>query len=257
MDYQASTYGDLWAEVYDEVHHELSDPAHVDPIVDVLVELAGTGRALELGIGTGRIALPLANRGVEVHGIDFSKAMVEKLHQKPGGCRNPGRPRGLQRRSSRRQVLAHLRSVQHILWSTDSRKPQVRCFQNVARHLANRGVFLIEAFVPDATRFNRGQNVSAQSVEIDRCRLSIERHNPVHQIVDSCHLILSKDDVRLMPIKLRYAWPAELDLMARIAGMRLRHRWSNWPAVRLQPPAPDTSRHTNYITTCDPSRAVP
>ena len=92
MDYQASTYGDLWAEVYDEVHHELSDPAHVDPIVDVLVELAGTGRALELGIGTARIALPLANRGVEVHGIDFSKAMVEKAPPKAGGVQKSRSP---------------------------------------------------------------------------------------------------------------------------------------------------------------------
>ena len=227
MDYQASTYGDLWAEVYDEVHHELSDPAHVDPIVDVLVELAGTGRALELGIGTGRIALPLANRGVEVHGIDFSKAMVEKLHQKPGGAEIP-----VALGDFSDVAVEGKYSLIFVVFNTFfgllTQEAQVRCFQNVARHLANRGVFLIEAFVPDATRFNRGQNVSAQSVEIDRCRLSIERHNPVHQIVDSCHLILSKDDVRLMPIKLRYAWPAELDLMARIAGMRLRHRWSNW-----------------------------
>ena len=209
------------------MHPELSDPAHVDPIVDVLVELAATGRALELGIGTGRIALPLANRGVEVHGIDFSKATVEKLHQKPGGAEIPVAPGDFSD-----VAVEGKYSLIFVVFNTFfgllTQEAQVRCFQNVARHLANRGVFLIEAFVPDATRFNRGQNVSAQSVEIDRCRLSIERHKPVHQIVDSCHLILSKDAVRLMPIKLRYTWPAELDLMARIAGMRLRHRWSNW-----------------------------
>ena len=178
------------------MHPELSDPAHVDPIVDVLVELAATGRALELGIGTGRIALPLANRGVEVHGIDFSKATVEKLHQKPGGAEIPVAPGDFSD-----VAVEGKYSLIFVVFNTFfgllTQEAQVRCFQNVARHLANRGVFLREAFVPDATRFNRGQNVSAQSVEIDRCRLSIEHHNPVYQIVDSCHLILSKDDVRV------------------------------------------------------------
>ena len=227
MEDQASNYGDLWAEIYDEVHHELSDRAHVDPVVDVLVELAGGGRALELGIGTGRIALPLASRGVEVHGVDISRAMVEKLRQKPGGAGIP-----VVRGDFSDVAVEGEYSLIFVVFNTFfgllTQAAQARCFQNVAGHLANRGAFLIEAFVPDPTRFTRGQNISAQSVETDRCSISIERHDPVHQIVDSCKLFLSKDDVRLVPVKLRYAWPAELDLMARLAGMRLRHRWSDW-----------------------------
>lgn len=227
MGFESSIYGDRWAEIYDDVHHELSDPAHVDPIVDVLAELAGGGRALELGIGTGRIALPLASRGVEVHGIDVSRAMVGKLRQKPGGAGIP-------------VVLGDFSDVGvegeysliFVVFNTFfgllTQDAQVRCFQNVARHLAKKGVFLIEAFVPDPTRFNRGQNISVQSVDTDRCRIGLERHDPVRQIVNSYHLILSADEVKLMPVKVRYVWPAELDLMARLAGMRLRHRWSDW-----------------------------
>lgn len=227
MDSESSIYGDRWAEIYDEVHHELSDPAHVDPIVDVLVELTGGGRALELGIGTGRIALPLASRGVEVYGIDASRAMVEQLRKMPGGAAIP-------------VVLGDFSDVGvegeyslifvvfNTFFGLFTQDAQVRCFQNVARHLVNKGVFLIEAFVPDPTRFDRGQNISAQSVDTDRCRIGVERHDPVHQIVNSCHLFLSADELKLMPVKVRYAWPAELDLMARLAGMRLRHRWSDW-----------------------------
>jgi len=227
MDLESSIYGDRWAEIYDEVHRELSDPAHVDPIVDGLEELASGGRALELGIGTGRIALPLANRGVEVHGIDASRAMVKKLREKPGGAGIPvviGDFSDVGVEGEYSLIFVVFNTFFGLL----TQEAQVRCFQNVARHLANRGVFLIEAFVPDPTRFDRGQNISAQSVDTDRCRIGVERHDSVHQIVNSCHLILSKDEVRLMPVKVRYAWPAELDLMARLAGMRRRHRWSDW-----------------------------
>ena len=123
LDHQPSTHADLWADIYDEVHLELSDPAHVDPVVDVLAELAGPGPALELGIGTGRIALPLAKRGIEVHGIDFSKAMIDKLRQKPGGEGIPVTLGYFSNLEVEGKYSLIFRGVQHILCSADRRIP--------------------------------------------------------------------------------------------------------------------------------------
>ncbi|MCE2528180.1 MAG: class I SAM-dependent methyltransferase [Actinomycetia bacterium] len=218
LDHQSSTHADQWADIYDEVHLELSDPAHVDPVVDVLVELAGAGPALELGIGTGRIALPLASRGIEVHGIDFSEAMIDKLRLKPGG---EGIPVTLSDFSDlevegRYSLIFAVFNTFFVLLTEES---QARCFRNVARHLARGGVFLIEAFVPHPTRFTREENVSAMSVETDRYLLSTECHDPKRQVIDSRIFIPGEDKTRSMPIRIRYAWPAD---------MQLRHRWSNW-----------------------------
>ncbi len=105
---------------------------------------------------------------------------------------------------------------------------QVRCFRNVAEHLDRDGVFLIEVFVPDPGRFDRGQRTDAISVEVDRVDLSVARHDPVAQRVASQHVVFSEEGTRLYPVQVRYAWPSELDLMARLAGLRLRHRWSDW-----------------------------
>lgn len=227
FDHQSSTHADLWADIYDKVHRELSDPAHVDPIIDVLAELAGAGPALELGIGTGRIALPLVKRGIEVHGIDFSEGMIDKLRQKPGGAEIPvtlGDFSDLEVEEKYSLIFA----VFNTFFALLTEESQARCFRNVARHLARGGVFLIEAFVPHPTRFSRRQNVSAESVETDRYLLSTERHDLERQIIDSRLFIPGEEEKRSLPIKIRYAWPADLDLMAGLAGMRIRQRWSNW-----------------------------
>ena len=196
-------------------------------MVDVLANLAGCGRrALELGIGTGRIALPLAARGVEVHGIDASAAMVEKMGRKPGGDRIP-------------VTLCDFADVEvdgrysliYVVFNTFfallSQEAQVRCFVNVARRLSDGGTFLIEAFAPDLTRFERGQNIQAGIVETDRVSIHLSRHDAVAQTVATSHMYIAEGGVRLYPVKLRYAWPSELDLMARLAGMRLRSRWGD------------------------------
>ncbi len=240
--FEESTYGDRIAEVYDEIHGSLGSPERVDPVVDVLASLAGGGRALELGIGTGRVALPLAARGVEVHGIDASAAMVEKLLQKPGGDRIPVTLGDF----ADVDVAGH-HSLVYVVFNTFfallNQEAQVRCFGNVARRLSDGGVFLIEAFSPDLTRFVRGQNIQAGLVETDRVSIDLSRHDPVEQTVASSHVYITEREVRLYPVKLRYAWPSELDLMARLAGMRLRSRWSDWQGN------PFTASSANHVST--------
>ncbi len=220
--YDASTYGQRIADVYDDVH-----PDHDDAMIATLAELAGGGRALELGIGTGRIALPLAARGLAVQGIDASPAMVDRLRAKPGGAAIAVTIGDFAEVSAEGPF-----SLVYVVFNTFfgllSQEDQVRCFGNVARRLTEAGVFVIEAFVPDLTRFVRGQVVNASRVENDAVLLDVSRHDPVAQRVVSQQVVLTEGGVRLFPVQIRYAWPAELDLMARLAGLRLRHRWAGW-----------------------------
>ncbi len=236
--YGPSTYGDRIAGFYDELHQHLFD---VDQTVATLAELCAGGRALELAIGTGRVALPLAARGIEVHGIDASEAMVAKLRAKPGGRLIPVTIGDFA------EVPAEGKSsLIFVLFNTifclNSQDDQVRCFQNVSRHLATGGLFVVEAFVPDLTRFARGQNTQTSRVEIDRVVLETSRHDPVKQQVVSQHVIITEAGTRLYPIQIRYAWPSELDLMARLAGLRLRDRWSDWKRT------PFTAASTNHVS---------
>jgi SAM-dependent methyltransferase len=234
-DYEISTYGERIADIYDEWH------AHLDPsdAVATLAELAGGGRALELAIGTGRIALPLAERGVEVHGIDVSEAMVAKLREKPGGERIPV-TMGDFADVGVDGVFSLIFVAFNTFFGLLTQSDQVRCFENVAAHLADDGVFALEAFVPDPSRFDRRQRVSALEVELDRVVVDAARHDPVTQQVSSQHVILTESGTRLQPVRIRYAWPAELDLMARLAGLRLRDRWAGWSR---EPFTADSTQH--------------
>ena len=228
-DYTTATYGDKIAEVYDEMYPMR---ANVAPTVDALASLAGDGAALELGIGTGRIAIPLAQRGIEVHGIDASEAIVAKMRAKPGGDAIPVTICDFSDfnlkddNGNRKFNLAYV--VFNTLFQATSQEAQVRCFQSVAAHLADDGVFLVEAFVPDPTRFTRNQNISAGRVESDLVSIDISRHDPVNQLVHSQHLFFTESGVKLYPVQVRYSWHSELDLMAQLAGMRLRERWGDW-----------------------------
>ena len=228
-DYTAATYGDKIAEVYDQMYPMR---ANVAPAVDALTKLAGNGAALELGIGTGRIALPLAERGIEVHGIDASEAIVAQMRAKPGGAAIPVTITDFSDFSlkdshgDRKFSLVYV--VFNTLFQATSQQAQVRCFRSVAAHLADGGVFLVEAFVPDPTRFTRNQNISAGRVESDLVSIDISHHDPVNQFVRSQHVFLTESGIELYPVQVRYSWPSELDLMAQLAGMRLRERWSNW-----------------------------
>ena len=223
----AATYGDRFAEIYDEVHAHLSTPEVLDPMVDVLADLAGDGCALELGIGTGRVALPLARRGVEVHGLDASTEMVAKLREKPDGAGIPVTIGDFERVDAE-GPYSLIYVVFNTFFSLPSQEVQVNCFRSVAEHLTDDGAFLIEAFVPDPARFDRGQRVSTGIVENDFVSLDLDRHDSTTQTVRSSHLYITPEGVEMYPVDIRYAWPAELDLMARIAGLRLRSRWSDW-----------------------------
>jgi SAM-dependent methyltransferase len=221
-EYQKETYGEHIAGIFDELYSGY-DPA----AVETLARLAGKGPALELGIGTGRIALPLAKQEVDLAGIDASPAMVEKLRAKSGGEKIPATIGDFADVPVEGQF-----SLIFIVFNTFfmllTQEAQVRCFDNVARHLVPGGAFLIEAFVPDVTRFTRGQNLQVSHVSEDGLGIEAAEHDPVTQRVVAHHVMLTEAGVRLYPEQIRYAWPSELDLMARLAGLRLRSRWSDW-----------------------------
>lgn len=239
MGYDPASYGDRMAEVYDEW---LGIPGDTGDEVAFLAKLAGTGPALELGIGTGRVALPLARAGVEVHGIDASEAMVEKLRAKPGGESLPVSIGDFADVGVEGDF-----SLVYVVFNTFfgllSQEEQVRCFANVARRLREGGAFVVEAFVPDPARFDCGQTTRTQHVEMGRIVLECSRHDPVGQRVDSQSVVISEGETRLYPGgRIRYAWPSELDLMARIAGLRLRERWGGWRR------GPFTAASTSHVS---------
>jgi SAM-dependent methyltransferase len=223
-DYDASTYGDRMAEVYDEW---FAVPSDTEETVGFLADLAGPGPVLELGIGTGRIALPLAQKGYEVHGIDASETMVRKLRSKAGGEDIPVTI-GNFAEVDIEGAFSLVYVVFNTLFALLSQEDQARCFSNVARRLREGGVFVIEAFVPDMTRWDREQRVEAKHVETDSVVLGAARHDPVEQRITSNHLLVSATGIKMYPVRLRYAWPSELNLMARLAGLRLRERWGGW-----------------------------
>ncbi|MEX2238031.1 MAG: class I SAM-dependent methyltransferase [Dehalococcoidia bacterium] len=230
-----STSFDPVAEFYDQSSADMFADAVVTPTVDLLAELAGSGRALELGIGTGRIALPLAARGVAVSGIDASQAMVAKLREKPGSSEIPVAIGDYSTASVEGSFsLAYL--VFNGLWNLRTQEKQVACFQNVAGHLEAGGYFLIELFVPDLQQISPGNNIKA--FRADSHGMSFDVYDVVSQRLTSMHYEFGGRGVRSFASDGRYAWPAEIDLMARLAGMRLRDRWAGWK----QEPFTDTSR---------------
>jgi SAM-dependent methyltransferase len=219
----AMSFGQDAAEIYDDAPR--GDEAAA---VAFLEHLAGDGPALELAIGTGRIALPLAARGIRVDGVDISPAMVAKLREKPGGARvsvTIGDFADVPVPGTYRLVYVVFNTLFNLLTQDE----QVRCFENVAAHLADDGSFVVEAFVPTSlTRLRDDQYVDAEAIGVDEVWLDVGRHDPVAQRLDESHVRLTGDGVRLFPIVTRYAWPSELDLMARIAGLRLKDRWAGW-----------------------------
>jgi Methyltransferase domain len=223
--YGPETYGERIAGLYDELFHP---PTSTEDTVEFLAGLAGGGPVLELAIGTGRIALPLAAKGIEVHGVDASEAMVAKLRAKPGGEAIPVTigdfaDVGVE---GRYRVIA---IVFNTLWALLTQEEQVRCVRNVAEHLTEDGTFVTEMYVPDPSRFDRGQRVDVRNIESRRVVLDASRHDREHQRVSAQLIVLEDGDwVSLFPVELRYIWPSELDLMAELAGLRLRERWGGW-----------------------------
>ena len=229
--YDVSTYGEHIADVYD---HWPRLPTDTERAVEFLAAVAGRGPILELGIGTGRLALPLAQRGFAVHGIDASPAMVGRLRAKPGGDRIT-----IVMGDFADMAVAGQFSLIFVAFNTFfgvlTQEDQIRCFRGIAEHLTDDGVFVIEAFVPDLTRFTHGQRVGVTDVKTDAVCLETSIHDPVAQRVRSQQVVITEHGVRMYPVHVRYSWPSELDLMARLAGLRLRERWSSWSRESFGP----------------------
>ena len=224
---------------YDESAAEMFDPALVDPVIDLLVEIAGSGRALELGIGTGRIALPLAQRGVPVHGIELSKAMVARLRAKPGG-----EDIGVTIGDFATTTVDRTFSVAYLVFSTilnlTTQAAQVACFRNVAAHLEPGGCFVIEVGVPALQRLPPGETIRA--FHVSETRWGFDEYDVAIQGLTSHHLEIVDGRVERLSVPFRYVWPSELDLMAQLAGMRLRERWSGW---KREPFTSDSRKHVS------------
>jgi SAM-dependent methyltransferase len=222
---------------YDESDASMFDPAVVDPAVDFLAQLAGGGRALELAIGTGRIALPLAARGVEVHGIELSEAMVARLRAKPGGAQIPVTIGDFtSARANGTFALAYL--VYNTIQNVTTQEGQVACFRNVAEHLDPGGCFVIEVEVPSLRRIPRGERFRVFAAADDHW--GIDEVDVETQAAFSHHFELIDGRWEFSSMPFRYVWPAELDLMAAMAGMRLRERWGGW---RREPFTADSTDH--------------
>ena len=199
-----------------------------DAAVAFLSGLAGRGPALELGIGTGRIALPLAAHGIRVDGIDISPAMIDQLRAKPGGDNiavTVGDLADVSVSGTYRLIFVVWNTLLNLLTQED----QIRCFDNVAAHLSSDGCFVVEALVPAFLyRLRNDQYVDAEAIQVDQVRLDVLRHDAAKQMIAESHVSLSPAGIHLNPVVQRYAWPSELDLMARMAGLRLKERWSTW-----------------------------
>jgi SAM-dependent methyltransferase len=218
----------------------LFDPAVVDPAVDFLVARAGAGPVLELGIGTGRIALPLSRRGVQVHGIELSPPVVEQLRSKPG-AEAIGVTVGdfATLRVNKKFSLAYL--VRNTIMNLATQDEQVDCFANVAAHLAPGGCFVMEVMVPELRRLPPGETVHA--FDVTPAHLGFEEYDDlVTQHSWSHHYWMVDGTVETFSAPFRYVWPSELDLMARLAGMSLRERWSDWDGL------PFTSDSRSHIS---------
>jgi SAM-dependent methyltransferase len=227
------------AEGYETLWPELFEPAVVDPAVSFLADLAGTSAALELGIGTGRVALPLSQRGVRVHGIELSPAMVAQLQAKPGSA-DIGVTIGdfATTRVGGTFQLAYL--VRNTITNLTTQGEQVACFRNVAAHLEPGGCFVIEVYIPELQRLPPGETIHVFTVT--PTHLGFEEYDVAAQIAFSHHYWVVDGQLETFSSPHRYVWPSELDLMARLAGMTFRERWSDW---NREPFTSDSRQHVS------------
>ena len=231
------TFAGRVAERYDETSAELFAPELVEPVVTLLAELARDGAALELGIGTGRIALPLAGRGVRVHGIDRSPDMVAQLRSKPGGIEIP-----VTIGDFATTRVDGTFSLVYAVWNTimnlRTQEAQVACFANVGAKLEPRGCFVIELMLPELRRLPPGERLLP--FDVSPGHLGFDEYDLVEQGLTSHHYYAREGEYATFAG--RYVWPAELDLMARLAGLSLRQRWGGWKRE------PFTSESTKHVS---------
>ncbi|MGY0002934.1 class I SAM-dependent DNA methyltransferase [Micromonospora sp. I033] len=218
-------FGKDVAARYDDPTSEMFDPAVVEETVHVLADIAGGGRVLELGIGTGRIALPLAGRGVSVHGIELSRAMVDQMRAKPGGdAIDVTIGDFATTKVDGTFSLAFL--VFNTIMNLTTQEAQVACFRNVADHLEPGGCFIIEVLVPELRRLPYGQNIVPYTVSPTGWAYDV--YDVATQSTTSNYVRVVNGVGSCRSIPFRYVWPSELDLMAQLAGLRLRDRWDGW-----------------------------
>jgi SAM-dependent methyltransferase len=236
--HDAASYGARLANDYDAIYAGVFD---TEGAVDCLAQLAAGGRVLEFGVGTGRIALPLADRGLDVWGIDGSSGMLEHLREKPGGDKISTVCGDFGTASADGQFDLVILLV-NTIYAMPSQDDQVACFANAARHLVPGGMFVIEAWVPDPPRGD-GLGVRARRLGRGFAGLVIEDHDAGRQILSTTQIVIGESgDLRSFPVVHRYAWPAELDLMARINGMALKDRWADWHS------RPFDAQSTNHVS---------
>ncbi len=245
----ASAYGDEWAAIYD------SYPAHptaadAEPAAELLSSLAPRGRALEFGIGTGRIAIPLTDRGIEVTGIEASRAMLERMWSKPGGAGIPAIVGDISRDRAGGAFDLVYAAFNTVLMVTEQ-DGQVQCFENAASHLSPHGKFVVETFVPDFQKLTSLKSVNVRDVSDDGIWLLVMRHEPLRQTIMNETVLIGHDQIKRYPVSLRYVWPSELDLMARMAGFRLCARYQDWQRNRFT----EASRNQVSVYQLAPSNA--
>ena len=226
--FDPTTYGERTADEYDRLVTLNPGVAPADVVVEGLLRLAaGRGPVLELAIGTGRIALPLAAEGVEVHGVDASEAMVAKLREKPRGAEIPvtmGDFADVPVEGRYPLVFVAFNTFYALL----TEEAQRRCLRNVAAHLTTDGVFAVEGFIFDDSLYVRDQRLTVTHLGLDEVKLDAARHDPENQRIDAQQILITDRGIRLFPVALRYVHPHQLDAMAADAGLRLRERWDGW-----------------------------
>ncbi|MHC4451995.1 MAG: class I SAM-dependent DNA methyltransferase [Planctomycetota bacterium] len=236
------SFGELYADRYDEANKQSMEAATRDS-VEFLADLAGGGTVLELAIGTGRVALPLAARGLSVRGIEASEKMVAKLREKPGGDAIPVTIGDMADVAVEGEFdLIFL--VFNTIFNLTSQEAQVRLFENVARRLTDGGVFVVETFMPqvELNGFINGRAVRGKRATRDMAAFEVVEHDPVAQTFDYQRVFITEEGTRLAPLAMRYAYPSELDLMARLAGLAMRDRWGWWDR------SPFTAESTSHVS---------
>jgi SAM-dependent methyltransferase len=234
----AASYGELLADEYDAIYGDVFD---TDGAVDRLAGLAGGGRVLEFGVGTGRIALPLAERGLDVWGVDGSPDMLKLLKEKPGGDRVTTLCGDFATTAADGKFDLVVLLI-NTIYAMGSQEGQIECFENAARHLSPGGRFVVEAWIPDPPR---GDALGLKARRLGRgyAGLVIEDHDAGRQLLSTTQIVIDGTGrTRSFPLVHRYAWPSELDLMARLSGMTLEDRWADWHG------SPFDARSTDHIS---------
>lgn len=227
--YDERTYGRRWAPHYDDIYDEVEDS-----MIDLLARHAGNPpRALELAIGTGRLAMPLRERGVDISGIEISEDMIAKLRAKPGGEEIPistGNFADVEVDDEFPLIFLAFNTLFALL----TQERQIECFRNVADHLESGGCFIIDCFVPNVTRFDQyNTRFGVSSIDsVDQHSYEMTLYDPVNQRLSS-HIVkrLADGETVVLPVETRFAWPSEIDLMARLAGLELEDRFG-WYDLR-------------------------